>query len=75
MADNNLTIFQRLNNVWRAARGSWTSPVVNMAQTPTNRVIFSTNDRDAYEKKLSTLKQEKYLLNSCFFTNFAMFIS
>ena len=61
MADNNLTIFQRLNNVWRAARGSWTSPVVNMAQTPTNRVIFSTNDRDAYEKKLSTLKQEKYL--------------
>lgn len=65
MADNNLTIFQRLNNVFRGTGRDNISP--DVITTPpgmgdaANRVLFSTNDRNEYERKLNTYKQQKYL--------------
>lgn len=64
MAENNLTIFQRLNNIFRGTnRDSVASMMVTTPTTMTNqdRVIFSTNDKAEYEKKLATLRQQKYL--------------
>ena len=65
MADNNLTIFQRLNNVFRGTGRDNISP--DVITTPpgmgdaANRVLFSTNDKNEYERKLNTYKQQKYL--------------
>lgn len=59
--NNNLTIFQRLGNAFRGTNGGMVSPIVPMSQTQTNRVLFTTNDKAAYDKKLSSFKQEKYL--------------
>ena len=65
MADNNLTIFQRLNNVFRGTGRDNVSP--DVITTPpgmvdaANRVLFSTNDKNEYERKLNTYKQQKYL--------------
>lgn len=65
MAENNLTIFQRLNNAFRGSNRTSVSPsiVVTNPTTMTNRdrVLFSTNDKAAYDKKLATLRQQKYL--------------
>lgn len=65
MANNNLTIFQRLNNVFRGTGRDNISPDVittppGMVDTA-NRVLFSTNDKNEYERKLNTYKQQKYL--------------
>lgn len=64
MADNNLTIFQRLSNTFRGTGRNSVSPDV-VATSATfddpNRVLFSTSDKNEYERKLSTLKQQKYL--------------
>ena len=65
MANNNLTIFQRLNNVFRGTGRESISP--DVITTPpgvgdaANRVLFSTNDKNEYERKLNTYKQQKYL--------------
>ena len=65
MANNNLTIFQRLNNVFRGTGRDNISP--DVITTPpgmgdaANRVLFSTNDKNEYERKLNTYKQQKYL--------------
>lgn len=65
MANNNLTIFQRLNNVFRGTGRDNVSP--DVITTPpgmgdaANRVLFSTNDKNEYERKLNTYKQQKYL--------------
>lgn len=65
MANNNLTIFQRLNNVFRGTGRESLSP--DVITTPpgmvdaANRVLFSTNDKAEYERKLNTYKQQKYL--------------
>ena len=65
MANNNLTIFQRLNNVFRGTGRESVSP--DVVTTPpsagdaANRVLFSTNDKNEYERKLNTYKQQKYL--------------
>lgn len=65
MANNNLTIFQRLNNVFRGTGRDSVSP--DVITTPpgmgdaANRVLFSTNDKNEYERKLNTYKQQKYL--------------
>lgn len=64
MAENNLTIFQRLNSVFRGTnRTSVSDSIVSGPNTMTNvdRVLFSTNDKAEYEKKLATLRQQKYL--------------
>lgn len=63
MANNNQTIFQRLTDVFR---GSNSNSVPQSVQTSRNfadrnEVLFSTNDRAEYEKKLETFKQQKYL--------------
>lgn len=64
MAENNQTIFQRLNNVFRGGSRDSVSPSVATTpadiQTP-DRVLFSTNDKNEYEKRLAALKQQKYL--------------
>ena len=57
------TIFDRLNDVFRGSnRGDVPATVMT---TPTfsnrDRVIYTTNDRADYEKKLSALRQQKYL--------------
>ena len=64
MANNNLTIFQRLNNVFRGTGRESLSP--DVITTPpgmsaeSNRVLFSTSDKNEYERKLNTYKQQKY---------------
>ena len=64
MAEN-ITIFQRLNNVFRGSNR--TSVADSMITTPStsftnqDKVIFSTNDKAEYEKKLASLRQQKYL--------------
>ena len=64
MADNNLTIFQRLSNTFRGTGRNSVSPDV-VATSATfddpNRVLFSTSDKNEYERKLSSLKQQVLL--------------
>lgn len=65
MANNNLTIFQRLNNVFRGTGRDNLSP--DIITTPpgmgaeSSRVLFTTSDKNEYERKLNTYKQQKYL--------------
>jgi hypothetical protein len=65
MANNNLTIFQRLNNVFRGTGRDNISP--DIITTPpgmgaeSSRVLFTTSDKNEYERKLNTYKQQKYL--------------
>lgn len=63
MANTNPTIFQRLTNVFRGTGRNSISPdvVTSSNWADANRVIYSTNDRAEYEKKLNTLKQQKFL--------------
>ena len=66
MAENNLTIFQRLSNAFRGGtnRNVVTPDVVTTSpynQSERDRVLYTTNDRADYERKLATLKQQKYL--------------
>ena len=64
MANNNLTIFQRLNNVFRGTGRNNVSPDIMSSFAnfdDPNRVLFSTNDKDEYERKVNTYKQQKYL--------------
>ena len=64
MAENR-TIFQRLTDTFRGStRSSVPQTVITTPATSIPdraRVLFSTNDRNEYEKKLSTLRQQKYL--------------
>ena len=64
MANNNLTIFQRLTNTFRGTGRHNVSPdiitTVPGMDNP-NRVLFSTNDKEEYERKLNTYQQQKYL--------------
>ena len=59
---NNQTIFQRLNGVLKSHSGN-EAALNRLAMHPNNRdeVIFKTDDRGEYEKKLKTLSQEKLL--------------
>ena len=63
MADNNSTIFQRLTNVFRGNNRNSVPDVFVPTHNPVerDRVLFSTNDRAEYEKRLETFKQQKYL--------------
>ena len=63
MADDK-TIFQRLNSIFRGTnRGSVPETVITAppSSIERDRILFATNDRNEYEKKLSTLRQQKYL--------------
>lgn len=64
MAQENLTIFQRLNNVFRGANRQSVSDVMvtgPSTMTTQDRVLYTTNDRADYERKLASLRQQKYL--------------
>ena len=63
MADNNRTIFQKFGD---AILGRTISPDIastpnNGGTTMTNRVLYSTTDKEDYEKRLLQYKQQKYL--------------
>ena len=60
------TIFQRLTNVFRGTnRSSLSQDIIttplNRRGIESDRVLFSTSDRDEYERKLKTYQQQKYL--------------
>lgn len=62
MAEKKHTIFQNLGNV---IFGSSVSPDIQKlpptADVTTNRVLYSTNNRNDYERKLQQYKQQKFL--------------
>ena len=66
MANNNQTIFQKIGNIFRGNNGNYVpSEIITTppSQRGTNdRVLFTTNDRAEYERKLKTYQQQKYLL-------------
>ena len=62
MEKQNKTIFQRLGDALRWSSGN--DQVLNRYSTnriPSDEVIFQTNDKAEYEKKIKTLSQEKLL--------------
>ena len=65
MAENNLTIFQRLsqlfggNNKTGISQDVLTTPMGDYAEA--NRVLYTTTDKAEYERKLNTLRQQKAL--------------
>ena len=64
MANN--TIFQYLTQRFRGSGSNTISPEIittpsNAGPTATNRVLFTTKDKDEYERKLKTYQQQKYL--------------
>lgn len=61
---NNQTIFQRIGNLFATSNRDKVSQ--DIITTPKhigvdNRVLFTTNDREEYERKLKTYQQQKYL--------------
>ena len=62
MAENT-TIFQRLNTAFRGGGRTSVSKEYVTATNPSQRndVLYSTNDRAEYERKLASYKQQKYL--------------
>ena len=63
MANNNQTIFQKLTDVFRGTNSNSVPQAVQTSRSfeERNEVLFSTNDRAEYERKLETFKQQKYL--------------
>ena len=65
MANNNLTIFQRIGNMFRGNNGNYVpSEIVTTPPSHrglNDRVLFTTNDKAEYERKLKTYQQQKYL--------------
>ena len=64
MANQNPTIFQRLNNIFRGTgRNSISPDIITTPRTINDgdRVIYTSNDKADYEKKLKTFRQQKYL--------------
>ena len=62
--NNNLTIFQRLSNTFRGTGRNNISPDIitsPMNSNDANRVLFTTTDKNEYERKLKTFQQQKYL--------------
>lgn len=62
MAERKHTIFQNIGNI---LFGSSVSPEIQKlpttADVTTNRVLYSTNNREEYERKLQQYKQQKFL--------------
>jgi len=65
MANNNQTIFQRIGNFFRGNNGNYVP--ADIITTPpsqrgfNDRVLYTTNDKDEYEKRLKIYQQQKYL--------------
>ena len=62
MAENR-TVFQILGDAFRGSnRNSVSKDLITSTDArQQNRVLYSTNDREDYEKKLATYRQQKYL--------------
>ena len=65
MTNNNQTIFQRIGNIFRGNNGNYVpSEIITTPPSQrgvNDRVLFTTNDRAEYERKLKTYQQQKYL--------------
>ena len=65
MANNNLTIFQRLTHAFRGGNNAVSSDMIKTPSTQgltsSNRVLYTTNDKAEYERRLKTYQQQKYL--------------
>jgi len=61
MANNNLTIFQRLDKAFRSPNRVGISDDLLTSKGDGNRVLYTTNDKADYEKQLASLQQQKYL--------------
>lgn len=62
MANNNRTIFQNLSNIMGINKSDAVGSNDFLSNSlPGNEILFATNDRNEYEKKLNQYKQEKYL--------------
>lgn len=61
MANEKETIFQKLNSAFRGTNRIGLSSDVVTDRSISNKVLYSTNDKEKYEKQLATLKQQKYL--------------
>ena len=62
MAENR-TVFQILGDAFRGSNRNSVSKdfITSTDARQQNRVLYSTNDREDYEKKLATYRQQKYL--------------
>ena len=62
MANNGRTIFQNLSSIMGIGKPDAVGDNQFLSNTlPGNEVLFATNDKAEYEKKLNQYKQEKYL--------------
>ena len=62
MANNGRTVFQNLSNIMGIGKADavGSNEFLNTA-LPGNEILFATNDKAEYERKLNQYKQEKYL--------------
>ena len=62
MASNGRTIFQNLSNIMGVTKSDAVGDNQFLSNSlPGNEILFATNDKAEYEKKLNQYKQEKYL--------------
>lgn len=62
MPSNGKTVFQNLSNIMGIGKSNAVGDNEFLSQTlPGNEILFATNDKAEYERKLNQYKQEKYL--------------
>ena len=62
MPSNGKTVFQNLSNIMGIGKSNAVGDNEFLSQSlPGNEILFATNDRAEYERKLNQYKQEKYL--------------
>ena len=62
MASNGKTVFQNLSNIMGIGKSNAVGDNEFLSQSlPGNEILFATNDKAEYERKLNQYKQEKYL--------------
>lgn len=62
MASNGKTIFQNLSSIMGVTKSDAIGDNQFMSNSlPGNEILFATNNKDEYERKLNQYKQEKYL--------------
>ena len=59
--ENNKTVFQRLSGVFRSHSGNKEALDRIMHHSQSDEVLFKTNDKSEYDKKLKTMSQDKLL--------------
>ena len=62
MASNGKTVFQNLSSIMGIGKSNAIVDNEFLSQSlPGNEILFATNDKEEYERKLNQYKQEKYL--------------